>query len=174
MLPNSKTRTYEFFSAMLVAINCVCFLFYAYHTPASIYRSLFLSGAVASLLYVVLIIFKKRFSYLVPYLLLLLAILWLIGGNIIFTILLLASAAMAIFALRQQVIRIGQTGISYPSFPTTFYNWEAVDQVLLKDDILTIDLRNNQLFQFNLPQESIAAIDVEAFNAFCSAQIAAK
>jgi hypothetical protein len=39
--------------------------------------------------------------------------------------------------------------------------------VILKDDILSIELKDNRLFQFSLDKNIAAAIDSAAFNNFC-------
>ena len=170
-LPNAKARTYQIASNILVGINGICFLIYAYNLPVGVLQTLFLLGAGIVLMYALLIIFKKNIpNKILPYLLLSLALFWLASGNIIFVLLLAVTAGMAFFALRKQVIIINESGVAYPSFPAKFFTWDVVTQVLLKDDMLTIDLQNNQLYQFLLPQTTLGNIDVDAFNSFCRLQ----
>ena len=170
-LPNAKARTYQIASNILVGINAICFLIYAYNLPVGVLQTLFLLGAGIVLMYALFIIFKKSIpNKILPYFLMSLAFFWLVSGNIIFVLLLAVTAGMAFFALRKQVIVINERGVAYPSFPAKFFTWDVVTQVLLKDDMLTIDLKNNQLYQFLLPQTTLGNIDVDAFNSFCRRQ----
>ena len=170
-LPNAKARTYRIASNILVGINGICFLIYAYNLPVGVLQTLFLLGAGIGLLYALLMIFTKSITNkILPYLLLAFAFFWLASGNIIFVLLLAVTAGMAFFALRKQVIIINERGVAYPSFPAKFFTWDVVTQVLLKDDMLTIDLQNNQLYQFLLPQTTLGNIHVNAFNTFCRLQ----
>jgi hypothetical protein len=62
--------------------------------------------------------------------------------------------------------------IVFNTIPAKKINWIDVNNVVLKDNILTIDLKNNQLIQKNVDAE-VSAKEEEDFNAFCTAQILA-
>jgi hypothetical protein len=49
------------------------------------------------------------------------------------------------------------------------YHWAAIENVILKDNLLSIDFKNNQLMQVEVTNESPAA-DEKVFNSFCSQQ----
>ena len=99
------------------------------------------------------------------------AFIWMYFGNIWMGIMLLAFAIMGLFTNKKSIIQFTDEGITYPSFPTKKYEWAAVTQVLYKDDILTIDLKENKLLQFNIDKVEAEKIDVGAFNAFCKGKI---
>lgn len=61
-------------------------------------------------------------------------------------------------------------GIVYPSFPKKTFLWKDVSNVVLKDGILTIDLKNNKLIQSAISKES-ADINEREFNLFCKEQL---
>ena len=71
------------------------------------------------------------------------------------------------FANKKPVIIFSDDGIEYPSFPTKKYAWSDVVQVLWKDDILTIDLKDNKLLQFNIEKPFAEGFDVAGFNGWC-------
>jgi hypothetical protein len=50
------------------------------------------------------------------------------------------------------------------------YNWTAVENVVLKDNLLSIDFINNHLIQAEIATESYG-IDEAAFNQFCQNQL---
>ena len=45
--------------------------------------------------------------------------------------------------------------------------WEETDQVIWKDGILTIDLKNNKLMQLNAEKSFAKTFDSKAFNIWC-------
>ncbi len=49
------------------------------------------------------------------------------------------------------------------------HDWSAVENVVLKDSLLSIDFKNNQLLQAEIAGQN-PAIDEKAFNFFCSQQ----
>jgi hypothetical protein len=70
---------------------------------------------------------------------------------------------------KKLLVKIGPTGISYPSFPSVFITWSSLTQVILKDGLLTIDKKDNKLTQQLLANS--AAINEEEFNAYCQLQL---
>jgi FtsH-binding integral membrane protein len=49
------------------------------------------------------------------------------------------------------------------------HNWATIENVVLKDGLLSIDFKNNQLMQVEIAGES-SAVDEKVFNSFCSQQ----
>ncbi len=74
------------------------------------------------------------------------------------------------FANKKPIITFSEDGIEYPSFPIKKYAWADVVQVLWKDDILTIDLKDNKLLQFNMDKAFAEGVDVVGFNEFCKSK----
>jgi branched-subunit amino acid transport protein AzlD len=58
--------------------------------------------------------------------------------------------------------------ITYQSFPKRTFKWADLNNVVLKDDMLTIDFKNNKIIQ-QLVEDSDA--DSTAFNQFCVRQL---
>ena len=60
-----------------------------------------------------------------------------------------------------------KNGILLNSFPSKNYTWNEVINVILKDGILTVDLKNNRIIQRET--EDSVSVDIEKeFNEFCS------
>ncbi len=72
------------------------------------------------------------------------------------------------FANKKPVIHFSTDGIKYPSFPSKKYDWADVQNVIWKDDMLTIDLKNNTIHQLNIEKDVASGIDVELFNSWCA------
>ncbi|NCI50404.1 hypothetical protein GWC95_10760 [Sediminibacterium roseum] len=69
-----------------------------------------------------------------------------------------------------QEIAFNEEGIVINTFPKKEYAWSALSNVVLKDNILTIDFKNNKLIQKEI--ESDASPDEEKeFNAFCTTML---
>lgn len=68
-------------------------------------------------------------------------------------------------------IAFDEKGIVINSLPRRSYPWSALTNVVLKDCILTVDFKNNQLIQKET-EEDTSAQEEEEFNGFCKKQLA--
>lgn len=62
---------------------------------------------------------------------------------------------------------VNEAGVIYPSFPSKWYPWEVIDQVILKDNMLTIDLKNNKLIQISISEKENEKLEASEFNTYC-------
>ena len=60
--------------------------------------------------------------------------------------------------------------IVFNSFPQKKYGWNEIANVVLKDGLLTIDLKNNTLVQRAVDEAVPQDVEVE-FNSFCQSQV---
>jgi hypothetical protein len=67
-------------------------------------------------------------------------------------------------------IGVDDTGITFNSLPTRSYKWHEINNMLLKDDIITIDFKNNKIYQKETEADVNAALEKE-FNAYCSTKL---
>ena len=67
-------------------------------------------------------------------------------------------------------IGVDDTGITFNSLPAKSYKWHEINNMLLKDDIITIDFKNNKIYQKETEADVSAGLEKE-FNAFCSAKL---
>jgi LPXTG-motif cell wall-anchored protein len=58
-------------------------------------------------------------------------------------------------------------------FKTFIYSWQEMDNVILKDNLLTIDLRSNKIIQAEIV-EGAETVDEKKFNEFCTGQLQKK
>lgn len=87
---------------------------------------------------------------------------WLALINLSLLILFWASA-------RKTIVLVDAEGIRYPSFPPSFFKWDSLSHVILKDGLLTIDKKDNKLIQQQLANAS--HIQEDEFNAYCRSQL---
>lgn len=172
--PNQKS--YKIITIFMAFLNAVSFIFYFLNATSVFLKIISIAGLFASVL-LLYIVFVKMASWksafkVVAFLLGFIAICWLLAGNYYFTLLFSLLSIFSFITLRPSVIIFNKEGIKYPSFPEKFYEWKEVNQVIIKDDVLSMDLADNKFLQFLLPATSVAKIEVSAFNIFCEKEIA--
>ena len=57
------------------------------------------------------------------------------------------------------------------SFPKKTFGWSDFNQVLLKDGLLTLDFKNNRIFQQQTTEDDEPDADEAEFNSWCRAQL---
>lgn len=72
-------------------------------------------------------------------------------------------------AMQKIIFLFNKEGVTKTNFPTKNIEWNKLDNVILKDRILTIDFKNNHIIQGEIePSKNINEID---FNSFVQDQI---
>lgn len=71
---------------------------------------------------------------------------------------------------RPLIVSVSSTAVIYPSFPKKEITWNELNNVILKDDLLTIDFKNNKIIQ-QLILNKEPAVDEQEFNDFCKTQL---
>lgn len=74
------------------------------------------------------------------------------------------------YASRKKRVDVTAAGIRLPSLFGKTLGWNELLNVVLKDQLLTIDQRNNRLFQQPLDEVSFP-VDEKEFNEFCRQQL---
>lgn len=73
-----------------------------------------------------------------------------------------------------QEIGVDEKGITFNSFPAKEYPWSEVENIILKDGIITVDYNNNNRFyQKEIESEVSVALEKE-FNNYCRQQLLQK
>lgn len=67
-------------------------------------------------------------------------------------------------------IAVDPDGIVINRFPKKFIPWIDIQNVIIKDDYITVDLKNNKLIQKQINESVSIEIEME-FNLFCKKQI---
>jgi hypothetical protein len=71
-------------------------------------------------------------------------------------------------ALAPLTYNFTSSGIKKAGFPPKDYKWDEFSNVVLKDNLLTLDFKNNKLLQAEIATNNI---NEEAFNIFASEQL---
>ena len=175
IIPNEKAATYKVVTFIIALINLLVFLYLYFNETNQAKRIVASLGAVLSLVAFVFYCIKLRTKYLGSYKIeiafIFLAIDWFFYRNFSLGLMMLLFATLGFYANRKTVIRFAREGIRYPSFPPKTLSWGAVDFALLKDGILTIEMKDNRLYQFSLSNEESAKFNEAEFNHFCNEQL---
>lgn len=177
ILMNSKRKVYDRFAIFLFLLNGAGILIALYHTKNQINnKSVYFSFlAIAILLMIspsILVSRKATIRYLKAFLFasVALSLYWVFLGY--WWIGVVAFALTLLYIAIQKELKVGveQDKILYPSFPTKTISWNTVANMILKDGVLTIDFKNNNLIQQPI-DESKTSVNEKEFNDFCREQL---
>lgn len=174
-IPNEKAATYRVVTFIIALINAVAFT-YLYFNETNKSRLGFASlGAILSItalvFYCIRTYTKNLQTFKIEIAFIILALTWFICGNAWLALLLLLFAFLGFYTNKKSVIRFTKDGIAYPSFPPKKLLWTDVDFAMLKDGILTIEMKNNHVFQFSLSKTASDKLDENSFNEFCNSNV---
>ena len=174
-IPNEKAGTYRLVSFIILAINFFVFGEVFIRAINSASYAAAIGGLVINAIPAIFYLLNKRHirSPFLEISFFATAVLWLLWGNYLFAILMVLFSPLSYFANRKQQVVFSEAGIEYPSFPVKKYSWAETEQVIFKDDILTIDLKNNKLIQLNIDPKISSGLNIGHFNSFCTTRTAA-
>jgi hypothetical protein len=171
-LKNEKRSLYKRIAILIIFINLVFLLYAACFSPVKSiqYKSIAL---LVFLLFVFLLqrYFKNsKYEFgLHPYFFFImlfwanLELYWLAAAMFIFDML-------HTMATRKLTIGVSTTDISWPSAFPKKVQWAALNNILLKDNLLTVDFKNDKIVQQYIDETTIAVNEAE-FNDFCRQQL---
>ena len=176
ILPNEKRGTYKILTILISVINIVGFIYLSPNVADDSNAHILLVIGVSSTAtpLTMYFFFKKGresnffqmlFSFFIA------SIFWMLLGFYLMSFLLFTFALTGMLALRKLNVEFDKRLISYPSFPRKKIMWNEVSNLILKDNILTIDLKNNKLIQHTIKENENKDLDETAFNTFVQQQL---
>lgn len=173
-LKNEKVKFYHRFGWLVIAGH---FSFFLYLAIAAAEKKIQTLSIAALVLLTILFLLQRYFSNsawrfgLHPFFFVImmqwigLEVYWMAGAMLLFDILHTLST-------RPLKVRVTEQMILYPSFPVKKITWPSLNNVILKDNLLTIDLKNNKLIQQPV-DVSKSSPGEKDFNEFCRQQLKA-
>lgn len=167
-LVNTKKRFYYLFALFIIIINAVVLSLVRLNdtsTPLTNWR------LIGIILYVLLFTFlffirpEKEKTVLTVFTFILIIAAWLMMKELLPATVNLVIVLLFKISTRPLEIKVNKEIISYPSFPVQKISWNELNNIILKDGLLTIDLKNNKVYQ--LYPEETKPVDEAAFNLFC-------
>lgn len=172
-LPNNKAKFYDMMGWMLIIINLTSFctlLYYLDNSRERVYAGLGIGLTIFHFGFEWFFRKPHQKSTAIQSVLFYYAVIWLLFFHfyIIGAVSLLV-AILYFIAKREMDVIVAADRISYPSFPPKNIAWTELNNVILKDGLLTIDFKNNKLIQQLIDDNT--AIDENAFNQYCREQL---
>ncbi|HLG38729.1 MAG TPA: hypothetical protein VI461_03635 [Chitinophagaceae bacterium] len=170
-LKNKKQKTYSVISWLIIALNFISLLYLGITRSANLPTLPYFAAGLLMIIFLFNFLSKSEtiendcislsFSLVV--------IAWIVmrfywAAVIIFILFLFQDISR-----RQLVVLVYDDRVIYPSFPKRTIEWKEMNNIILKDGLLTIDLRNDKIFQ----NEIVSATSEMEFNEFCETQLKA-
>jgi hypothetical protein len=171
VIPNEKKSSYKLSIFFIAIINIIGFLYFIVNNKFGSLSYVFAFLGFISILppLCAYFIFKKnQDTHLAQIVvgILFASICWMFEGLFLVGLLNMSFAVFGIKIIRKLEIVFNEIGIVYPSLPKKIFTWIEVEQVILKDGMLTIDLKNNKLIQFVISNKE-NNLDEAQFNEHC-------
>lgn len=168
VVPNNKAGSYRLISLIIAFMNIGTFTFVLSSSPSALIMWIVLFGlsVIAITLIHYFFFSKDKTSLYINFAFILCGFIWLLLGLYFSGVGLVIFGIFGIYSSKPLRLVFKDDGIWYPSFPAKIIPWENIDQVMLKDKVLTIDLKNNSLLQFSVTN-SDALPPEEEFNEYC-------
>jgi hypothetical protein len=174
ILKNAKLKSYNLIRWLLLFLNIIALYIVSFSKPGS-YGDRF--GITGILQLAILFLFVKRtekFGVVERRWTLLginavIIFFWLRWNLYLPAIATILFEVIYLYAIRKFEVHVERGSILYPSFPRRRILWNELQNIILKDGILTIDFRNNKLIQQDLDEDN--AVNEKEFNEFCQQQL---
>lgn len=176
ILRNEKTKNYRLISQLLVLFNLLGFVFLLINSEIRIVKNIFI-------LFAILITAVYTFFTVKEWILKrplpdfwhrsifgICALVWMKEGFWWLSIMLLLFILLDFIAHKKLVVHVTDKTIVVPYILQREVSWDELNNVILKDGLLTIDFKNNKLFQ-HIILNSDEDISEKEFNEFCREQL---
>jgi hypothetical protein len=167
-LRNDKIKSYKFIALLLVLMNIAVFIFLLmsgihFYEAAG---ALLLSGLY--LIYTMYIAKKNRDVFFIKGItFFILAGSWVALQNYLIAVVCIMLGLLYHLSLQKLQFQFNNNVIKKMNFPQKAYSWGMLANVMLKDNILTVDFRNNKLIQLEIEGN----INEIQFNEFAQQQL---
>lgn len=176
VLRNEKVKLYDRFAILIFLLNAIAICFFLYYNYQAIKENpLALACGGAALLMLCYFMFIPAVSKSKNVFLLAaapVALYWVLIGYWWIGFILVFLFAFYLVAKRHLMVNVSNTGILYPSFPQRKFSWQELNNMILKDGLLTIDFKNNRIIQ-QMTDSMTKTLNEKEFNDFCKAQLKA-
>jgi len=176
-LKNEKVKIYGMIRVILAVMNILGLIYFSITAPMDFKNLMWLLfGIFSSAIYIIIVVIerlsKKPGSEIWHRAVLLIsAIAWFYTESSWWiSLLLVIFLALDILAHRKLIIVFANQFVRLPIFIGKKINWNQLNNVVLKDGMLTVDFKNNRLFQYPVV-DSDWDINEDEFNRFCHQQI---
>ncbi len=173
ILINEKVKQYKLFALLIIILNILVLAILAVTRSEIRYRCIALLILIAVLFLMEHFAKKKQKEFSAKGA----ATLLIIGAYLAFkfwlpALILAFLAILYIISIRQFIVSVNASYIIYPSFPKRTIQWNELNNIMIRDGLLTMDFKNNKLVQaLVVNRDDNSQLDEKEFNDFCRAQL---
>lgn len=178
ILPNTKASTYRIVTIIIALLNVITITYFHHYVAKKDTIDFYFTEVGYIFLLPPLIsyfIYKKGRAFSMGSIAFgnfLASIVWWTISTWYLGLLSMVFSILGFYALKPDfTIIINLNGIIYPSFPKKIIQWSELDNVVLKDNVLTIDFKNNNLIQHTFDQSENETLDEVALNQFVKSHL---
>ena len=150
-LKNDKIKFYKFIALLLVLLNLVVFIFLLI---ADVHFYEAAAALLVSVMYLMYLLYAakkyKSIFFINEITFFLLAGSWVTLQNYLIAFSCVLSGILYHLSLQKLQFVFNDNFVKKMNFPQKAYSWDKLDNVMLRDNILTIDLKNNKLIQLEI------------------------
>ncbi|MEI9810813.1 MAG: hypothetical protein WDO16_24695 [Bacteroidota bacterium] len=170
-LKNEKLKTYTTISWLIIILNLIAFIYTGITRQATIDNLPYFAAGLLLIIFACRWIVKGEVSEngMIGLSFSIVIVTWLIIQSYWIAVIILFLFIIQEISRRKLIVRVFEDGINYPSFPKRMIEWNELNNVILKDGLLTIDLKSNKVFQ----NETLSVVYEPEFNEFCHSRIQA-
>jgi len=170
ILKNEKETSYKRISILLLVLNLVGILFITYLKDFKNWGALIIAAIAVFAAFSSLYFRNKNQKAILTGAFFLLSFAWIVAGYWVIGVFNILFMMLHLAALQKPIVSINEKHVIYPSFPKKKIDWQELSNLILKDGLLTIDLKNNKIIQQQIADIS-STIDEKEFNDFCRQQL---
>lgn len=174
-LKNQQRAAIDRFSSLVCGVSALLFL-YTYITSAERPLLLLLGGIVVAALttWNIIQLLNKKWRIRYNYVLMITGLVW--AGMPFYPWLSIVLLVMGLFeqqAKKDLEIGFSNNEIVFNTLPRKKYSWSAFTNIVLKDNLLTMDFTNNRLLQRETIDDEEDDCEEDEFNDYCRQQLKA-
>jgi len=172
-LKKTDSKLFDYISQLMLLFAFAFFIFSGINTEKNTALFYFLISFLVLVTWVYVRLLKKdQVSFRLPLFIAVVGWLYRMGDHLLVTVLYMLAYAFEKQVKRPVEIGVDKDGVSVNNFPIKKYDWASLSNVVIKDGLITIDYKNNKLFQRELESDVSPELEKE-FNEFCSSQLMA-
>ncbi len=174
-LKNEKLKQYNRIALFIIIINLALFSYLAAFTEVKSIKIAAIIGGTLIIIalaieYFLIHIKRSEDSPYKVYAEYAVAFAWFQIGYWWIALLIFLLGTLYLISKRPLLVSVIKETITYPSFPKKNLSWSDLNNIILKDGLLTIDFKNNKFIQQSI-DETKTSINEAEFNDFCRKQL---
>jgi hypothetical protein len=169
VVKTEKLPSYNRISYIVFVLNAAALFFIAVNTDNAGFGRSALTGGIICIVWTVMNLLRyynnkyQKLRFTPGYLFIFFV--WIMLHQYWVAVVIIVLAVLDYYSRRELVVRFTKEQVEYPSFPVKIIAWEQLQNVVLKDGLLTIDFANNKMLQAEVDEETLTGEEI-AFNQF--------